>query len=77
MMKILDIDENKLPKLYDSFSAIGTIKKDIATELGLPADVKIVIGGGSSRGRSRWRDSRESSLLYITRHLKGCICYFG
>lgn len=46
MMNILDIDENKLPKLYDSFSAIGTIKKDIATELGLPADVKIVIGGG-------------------------------
>ncbi|MFT5875096.1 MAG: xylulokinase [Clostridium sp.] len=46
MLKLLGIVENQLPKLYESYQAIGNIKKDLAYELGLNEDVKIIIGGG-------------------------------
>jgi xylulokinase len=46
MLKLLGIKENQLPKLYESYEAIGKIKKELADELGLNEDVKVVIGGG-------------------------------
>lgn len=46
MLELLGISENQLPKLYESYEEIGTIKPDIANELGLNENVKIVIGGG-------------------------------
>ncbi|WZL72993.1 xylulokinase [Clostridiaceae bacterium 35-E11] len=46
MMDILEISTSQLPKLYDSFDVIGTIKKQLADELGLSEKLKIVIGGG-------------------------------
>ena len=46
MLNLLGISENQLPVLYESYEAIGVIKKDIADELGLSDTVKIVIGGG-------------------------------
>jgi len=46
MLNILGISESQLPKLYESYEAIGSIKGDLADKLGLEKDVKIVIGGG-------------------------------
>lgn len=46
MMKILEISEKQLPKLYESYEVIGNIKQDIANELGLSSNVKVIIGGG-------------------------------
>ena len=46
MLKLLDIEENQLPKLYESYEAIGNIKKELAEELGVNENVKIVMGGG-------------------------------
>ncbi len=46
MLELLEINEDQLPKLYESFQAIGTMKKELAMELGLRDDLKIVIGGG-------------------------------
>jgi xylulokinase len=46
MLELLGISENQLPKLYESYEEIGPIKSDVAKELGLSENVKIVIGGG-------------------------------
>ena len=46
MMELLEISENQLPNLYESYEVIGNITQNIADELGLSEDVKIVIGGG-------------------------------
>ncbi len=46
MLEIIGIKEEQLPKLYNSFEVIGNIKEQLAVELGLSEDVKIVIGGG-------------------------------
>jgi xylulokinase len=46
MLELLGISENQLPKLYESYEQIGLLKSDVATELGLKEDVKIIIGGG-------------------------------
>jgi xylulokinase len=46
MLELLGITEDQLPKLYESYEEIGTIKPDVAKELGLNDMVKVVIGGG-------------------------------
>lgn len=46
MLEIIGIEENKLPKLYESFEKIGSIKEELAEEFGVSSDVQIVIGGG-------------------------------
>jgi xylulokinase len=46
MLNLLGIEESQLPKLFESYQAIGNIKKELAEELGLTESVKIVIGGG-------------------------------
>lgn len=46
MLDLIGIAESQLPELYESYEAIGHIKKDIAKELGLNENVKVVIGGG-------------------------------
>ena len=48
MCQIVGIDESQLPKLYESYDVVGTIKEDIAKELGLPLDVKIIAGAGDN-----------------------------
>ena len=37
-----------LPKLYESYEVVGTLKEDIAKELGLPAEVKVIAGAGDN-----------------------------
>lgn len=46
MLEILGITRKQLPKLYESSEAIGNIIPELAEELNLNSDVKIVIGGG-------------------------------
>ncbi len=48
MLDILGIDEGYLPAVYESSEPVGTLKKEIADNLGLGEDVKIVIGAGDN-----------------------------
>ena len=48
MMEICDITEAQLPQLYESWEVVGTLKEDVAAELGLPADVKVIAGAGDN-----------------------------
>ena len=40
--------KSMLPKLYESYEVVGTLKEDIAKELGLPAEVKVIAGAGDN-----------------------------
>ena len=48
MMEICDITEEQLPQLYESWEVAGTLKEDVAAELGLAADVKVIAGVGDN-----------------------------
>ncbi|WFR58268.1 xylulokinase [Anaerocolumna sp. AGMB13025] len=46
MLDIIGLKEEQLAKVYESYEVVGTLKKDIAKELGLPESVKVIAGGG-------------------------------
>ena len=48
MMAICGITEDKLPKLYESYEVVGTLKKEIAGELGFSENVKVIAGAGDN-----------------------------
>ena len=48
MMEICSIREEQLPKLYESFEVVGTLKPEIAQELGMSTDIKIIAGAGDN-----------------------------
>ena len=48
MCEICGISESMLPKLYESYETVGTLKKEIAEELGLSEEVKIIAGAGDN-----------------------------
>lgn len=48
MIEICHIKEEMLPKLFESYDTVGTIKPELAAELGFPETVKIVAGAGDN-----------------------------
>ena len=48
MMEICGITETQLPKLFESYEVVGTLKAEIADELGLHGDVKVIAGAGDN-----------------------------
>lgn len=48
MLDICGIGEDQLAEIYESYEVVGTLKPDIAQELGLPVGVKVVAGAGDN-----------------------------
>ena len=48
MMDICSVKESQLPKLFESFDITGTLKEDVANEIGLTANCKIAAGAGDN-----------------------------
>jgi len=48
MLEICGLREEQLPKLYESSQAVGTLRPELAAELGLPETVKIIAGAGDN-----------------------------
>lgn len=48
MLDICGITKEQLPKLYESYEVVGTLKKEIAEELGLSSQVKVIAGAGDN-----------------------------
>ena len=48
MLKICGITEEMLPKLYESYEVVGTLKAEIAKDLGLSENVKVIAGAGDN-----------------------------
>lgn len=47
MLSVCSIDENMMPKLYESYETIGNVKSDIAKELGI-SEAIVVAGAGDN-----------------------------
>ena len=48
MMDLCGIAEEQLPTLYESYDVVGTLKEEVAKELGLPVTVKVIAGAGDN-----------------------------
>ncbi len=48
MMDICGVTGAQLPKLYESYDVVGTLKPEIAAELGLSQNVKVIAGAGDN-----------------------------
>lgn len=48
MLDICGIREEQLPKLYESYEVVGNLKPEIAEELRLGTDVKVIAGAGDN-----------------------------
>ena len=48
MCEICSVKPEWLAKVYESYEAVGTLKKEVAEELGIPATVKVIAGAGDN-----------------------------
>lgn len=48
MLEICGITEEQLPKLYESYEVVGTLRPEMAKELGLSESVKVIAGAGDN-----------------------------
>ena len=48
MLSVCGVSERQMPKLYESYECIGTVKPEIAAQLGIPATVKVAAGAGDN-----------------------------
>ena len=48
MLDICGVREDQMPKLFESYECIGTVKPEIAAQLGIPATVKVCAGAGDN-----------------------------
>ncbi len=48
MLEICGLGKDKMAKIFESYEVIGTLKSDIATQLGLSDKVKIIAGAGDN-----------------------------
>ena len=48
MLEICGVTEAQMPKLFESYDCIGTVKPDVAKTLGLPEGVKVAAGAGDN-----------------------------
>ena len=48
MLSICHISEAQMPKLFESYDCIGTVKPDVAATLGIPVTVKVAAGAGDN-----------------------------
>lgn len=48
MMQICGITDSQLAKIYESYAVVGTLKPEVAAELGIPETVKVAAGAGDN-----------------------------
>ena len=48
MLALCGVREEQMPRLFESYQVVGTVKPHVAAALGLPAGVKVVAGAGDN-----------------------------
>ena len=48
MLDICGVTESQMPRLYESFDVIGTLRAEVAATIGLPDTVQVVAGAGDN-----------------------------
>lgn len=73
MMKICEVTYDKLPVLHESREVIGTVRKKVAEELGLPEGVKVVTGAGDNAAAALGTGVAGDGLCNISLGTSGTI----
>ncbi|MGL5355535.1 MAG: xylulokinase [Cetobacterium sp.] len=69
----IGITENELPQLFESYEVVGTILPNIAKDLGLKNDVKIVAGGGDQAVGATGVGVVEDGILSVALGTSGVV----
>lgn len=48
MLEICGVRESQMPKLFESYDCVGTVKPDVARALGIPETVRVCAGAGDN-----------------------------
>ncbi|MBQ3275916.1 MAG: xylulokinase [Oscillospiraceae bacterium] len=48
MLEICGVTESQMPRLFESYEVVGTVKPELAASLGLPGSVRVVAGAGDN-----------------------------
>ena len=48
MLEICGVREDQMPRLYESYETVGTVKPELANELGIPASCRVCAGAGDN-----------------------------
>ncbi len=73
MLNICGVTENQLPKLYESYETVGTLKREISQTLGLSDEVKIIAGAGDNAAAAIGTGAVESGNCNISLGTSGTI----
>ena len=73
MMDICGVTEEQLPKLFESYEVVGTLKEDIAEELGLSKEVKIIAGAGDNAAAAGGNGTVGDGMCNISLGTSGTI----
>lgn len=73
MIDICGIRKEQLPELYESYDVVGTLKGEIAEELGLGKDVKVVAGAGDNAAAAVGTGTVGNNMCNISLGTSGTI----
>lgn len=73
MLEICGITEAQMPKLFESYEAVGTLKADIAERLGFPENVVIAAGAGDNAAAAVGTDTVAEGSCNISLGTSGTI----
>ncbi len=73
MLEICGITEAQMPKLYESYEAVGMLKSEIAGKLGFPDNVVIAAGAGDNAAAAVGTDTVEEGSCNISLGTSGTI----
>ena len=73
MMEICEVTYDRLPVLHESHEVIGTVRKKVAEELGLPEGVKVVAGAGDNAAAALGTGVAGGGLCNISLGTSGTI----
>ena len=77
MLEICGVSEEQLPKLFESYEVVGTLKEDIANELGLSKEVKIIAGAGDNAAAAVGTGTVGDGMCNISLGTSGTIFIFS
>lgn len=73
MCEFTGVTEDQLAKVFESYEVVGTVKSDIAKELGLPEGVKVVAGAGDNAAGAVGTGTLEHGMCSVSLGTSGTV----
>ncbi len=73
MMELCDVKEEQLAKLYESYEVVGTVKTDMAAELGLGEGVKVTAGAGDNAAGAIGTGTVKNGMTIVSLGTSGTV----